>query len=106
MARREACCKPFLTWLAEVLLFVMNSKQRKTRAAIFSDPMPKTLPWDDIESLLKAIGCRVIEKGGSAVAFEKNGHMMHAHRPHPHNTVKLYVIKGARDFLDTIGEAP
>jgi hypothetical protein len=51
----------------------MNNKQRRTRDAIFSEPMPKTLPWDDIESLLKAAGCRVIEKGGSAVAFEKTG---------------------------------
>jgi hypothetical protein len=84
----------------------MNSKQRKTFDAIFTDPVSKTLPWDDIESLLKSIECRVIEKAGSAVAFEKNGQMMHAHRPHPQNTVKQYVVKAARDFLTKIGETP
>jgi hypothetical protein len=59
-----------------------------------------------IITALKSIGCRVIEKGGSAVAFEKNGQMMHAHRPHPQNTVKQYVVKAARDFLSKIGKIP
>jgi hypothetical protein len=95
-----------LTWKLAVLVFAMNSKQRKTLDVIFSDPVTKTMPWDDIESLLKSVGCRVIEKGGSAVAFEKAGQMMHAHRPHPQNTVKQYVVKAVRMFLSKIGETP
>ena len=89
-----------------MLLVCMNSKQRKTLDAIFADPVPKTMPWQDIESLFKAIGCRLIERGGSAVAFEKDGQMMHAHRPHPQNTVKQYVVMAARKFLSKIGETP
>ena len=72
--------------------------------AIFTDPVSKTLPWNDIESLFRSIGCRVIEKGGSAVAFEKDGQMVHVHRPHPQNTVKQYIVKAARNFLSKIGE--
>ena len=89
-----------------MLVFGMNSKQRKTLEAIFADPLSKTLPWDDIESLLMSIGCRLIKKGGSAVAFEKGGQMFHAHKPHPQNTVKQYVVKAARKFLSKIGETP
>jgi len=84
----------------------MNSRQRKTLDAIFTDPVSKTMPWKDIESLLKAVGCRLLEKGGSAVAFEKDGQMMHAHRPHPRNTVRQYVVIAARQFLSKIGETP
>jgi hypothetical protein len=42
----------------------MNSWQRKTREAIFSKPIPKTLLWNDIELLFKALGCAVIEGEG------------------------------------------
>ena len=89
-----------------MLLSIMNSKQRKTLDAIFADPVSKTMPWNDIESLLKSVGCRLIEKGGSAVAFEKDGQMMHAHRPHPQNTVKQYVVVAVRKFLSKIGAEP
>jgi hypothetical protein len=47
----------------------MHSRHRKTLAAIFSNPAPKTLVWADIESLLSAVGCEVIEGDGSRVRF-------------------------------------
>jgi len=84
----------------------MNKRQRKTREAIFSEHMPKTLPWDDIESLLKAVGCGLEEREGSAVVFDKGGKVFHAHRPHPQKEVKLYVIKEVRAYLERIGEKP
>jgi len=57
-------------------------------------------------SLLISVGCREIKKGGSAFAFAKNGHLFHAHKPHPQNTIKEYVVKGARRYLINIGEEP
>jgi len=84
----------------------MNSRQRKTLDVIFTDPASKTLPWDDLVSLLKSVGCRVIKKGGSAFGFEKNGQIFHAHKPHPQNTIKEHVVKGARRYLIKIGEMP
>ena len=52
-----------------MLFSIMNRKQRKTFEAVFSKRAPKTLPWDDIESLLKAVGCELEEREGSAVIF-------------------------------------
>ena len=89
-----------------MLVSGMNSKQRKTLEAIFSKRIPKTLPWDEIESLLKGVGCELEERGGSAVVFDKNGQVFHAHRPHPEKEVKAYVIKEVRAYLERIGEKP
>ncbi|MDL2316455.1 type II toxin-antitoxin system HicA family toxin [Desulfovibrio sp. OttesenSCG-928-A18] len=61
----------------------MNSKQRKTLAAIFSSPTRKNMVWADIESLLLAIGCEVVEGDGSRVAFLRDGQKADFHRPHP-----------------------
>jgi hypothetical protein len=33
-----------------------------------------TIDWDDIESLLIAVGCKVIEGSGSRVRFDHNSH--------------------------------
>jgi hypothetical protein len=93
----------------------MNSKQRKTLEAIFSKPMPKTLPWNDIESLFRAIGCRVIEGEGSRVSFrfilEREDKPAEAfredfHRPHPGKEARLYQVEAARKFLTRIGTLP
>ena len=84
----------------------MNSKQRKTLEAIFSKRIPKTLPWNDIESLLKAVGCELEEREGSAVIFDKDGKVLHAHRPHPQREVQPYVVKQVRVYLERIGEKP
>jgi len=98
--------KTLLTWKLAVLLSSMNKKQRKTLEAIFSKRIPKTLPWDDIESLLRAVGCEFEEREGSAAVFDKGGEVFHAHRPHPRREVRPYVIKEVRAYLERIGEKP
>ncbi|MDP2098106.1 MAG: type II toxin-antitoxin system HicA family toxin [Methylobacter sp.] len=77
----------------------MNSKQRKTLEAIFSEPVSGNLPWDRIEALLLAIGCNVVEGSGSSVMFEKNGRRAYFHRPHPQREALVYRIKAVREFL-------
>jgi predicted HicB family RNase H-like nuclease len=57
----------------------MNSKHRKTLDAIFTDPVNGNLPWDRIEALRMAVGCRIIEGTGSVVLFEKDGKRAHFH---------------------------
>src|SRR5438105_9832591 len=61
----------------------MNSKQRQTLADLFADPVSGTIRWSALESLLKAVGCRVIDGRGSRVKFERNGVIASFHRPHP-----------------------
>jgi hypothetical protein len=84
----------------------MNKRQRETLEAIFSEPVPKKLLWDDIESLLNAIGCKVKNRGGSKVGFGKDNEMLYAHRPHPQKEAKGYLIKKVKDFLISLGVTP
>jgi len=84
----------------------MNAKQRRTLAYVFTDPVSGTIKWAAIESLLKGIGCRVIEGRGSRVRFERNGVIASFHRPHPEPTAKHYQVRDARAFLSKLGVKP
>jgi hypothetical protein len=39
----------------------MNSKQRRTLEEVWAEPLNGSLEWGRIESLFRALGCRVIE---------------------------------------------
>lgn len=84
----------------------MNSKQRRTLAAIYRNPVSGTLSWADIESLLVSIGCKVVEGNGSRVTFNFEGNLTSFHRPHPEKEAKRYQVRDAREFLKRIGIEP
>ena len=84
----------------------MNSKQRRTLAAIFAEPVSGTIEWAAIESLFLAVGARLIEGRGSRVRFEKDGEVETFHRPHPTKEAKRYQVRAARAFLERIGVIP
>ena len=84
----------------------MNSKHKKTLEAIFSSPPPKGMPWDDIESLLMAVGAEMIEGSGSRVKFDLNGQTVSFHRPHNPKMARVYQIIIAREFLEDNGVKP
>lgn len=84
----------------------MNSKQKKTLAAVFANPVSGSIEWRDIENLLIAIGCQVIEGDGSRVRFNFNGAVASFHRPHPNKEAKRYQVREAREFLTQIGVRP
>jgi len=84
----------------------MNSKQRRTLEAVFADPVSGSLEWAAIESLLLAVGCRLIEGSGSRVRFELDGHVASFHRPHPAKEAKRYQVRDARSYLIAIGVKP
>ena len=84
----------------------MNSKQRKVLILVYKDPIPKSLEWLQIESLLLAVGAELIEGNGSRVRFHKDGIVATFHRPHSKKEVKPYQIKDARNFLIQLGIKP
>ena len=84
----------------------MNSRHRRTLAAVFADPVPGTIDWSAVEGLLVAAGARVIEGRGSRVRFECNGEVETFHRPHPAKEAKRYQVRAARAFLERIGVTP
>lgn len=68
----------------------MNSKHKKTLAAVFRNPVSGTIDWADIEALLIAAGAEVVEGSGSRVRFVKDGlfstSIAHTHVKKPRNT--------------------
>ena len=84
----------------------MNNRQRKTLVAIFSNPTPKTMAWEDIENLLLTIGCEVIEGDGSRVRFIRDDVIGYFHRPHPKKEAAPYQIRDVKTFLTKLGVEP
>ena len=84
----------------------MNSSQKKTLWLLFSEPVPATLAWSNIESLFRAVGARAIKGRGSRVRFELNGVIATFHRPHPRKEAKPYQVRDARRFLEQAGVKP
>ena len=84
----------------------MNSKHKKTLRAIFDTPPPKGMPWEDIESMLVAVGATVTEGSGSRVKFDLNGRTAAFHRPHKPKTARTYQIALVREFLEDNGVKP
>jgi hypothetical protein len=44
-------------------------------------PVPPTIEWASVESLLLSLGCKLVEGKGSAVRFTLNGVTAYFHRP-------------------------
>lgn len=84
----------------------MNSKQARTLAAIFTDPVSASIEWAAIESLLLGIGCECVEGSGSRVRFVKDGKVENFHRPHPAKEAKRYQVRTARLYLIRLGVTP
>jgi HicA toxin of bacterial toxin-antitoxin, len=84
----------------------VNSKHRRTLEAIWADPVNGNLEWGRIESLLTALGCRVVEGPGSSVTFEWQGRRATFHRPHPGKEALRYRVKATRELLERMGIKP
>ena len=81
----------------------MNSKQRRTLAKIFQRPTPADLRWDDIESLLGAVGAILSLGSGSRDHIDLHGRTTTVHRPHPKPEVNHATVRLLRRFLESVG---
>jgi hypothetical protein len=84
----------------------MNGKHKRTLKLVFAEPVSGTMAWADIESLLAAAGCRIVEGSGSRVRFAMGDQIATFHRPHPAKEAKRYQVREAREFLIRIGVQP
>lgn len=84
----------------------MNSKQRRTLEALFTDPVSGAIPWADVERLLVSVGCTVVEGSGSRVRFVRDAEVETFHRPHPTKEAKRYQVRAARAYLRRLGVEP
>lgn len=77
----------------------MNKKQRKIYDAIFATPIRRNIIWNDVVSLVEALGGTVIQGDGSRVRFSLNDISLNIHSPHPQKELKRYQVKAVRAFL-------
>ena len=84
----------------------MNSKHRKTLAAIYSRPTMGGIVFSDIEALIRSLGGEVLEREGSRVKIALGGHEWRCHRPHPGKEARRYQVEEARELLERAGVKP
>lgn len=80
----------------------INSKRKRLIDKIFRNPKPTDIRYEEVKSLLIALGAKPSEKGktsGSRVAFFYMGKIFLLHKPHPESTLGPAVIQCIKDFL-------
>lgn len=87
----------------------MNNKHILTLAKIYQRPTPADIRWQDIISLLEAVGVEISQGSGSRVRLKKGVEKvekMVIHRPHPSPGTGKNTVRDIAKFLETIGIVP
>ena len=84
----------------------MNSRHKRTLAAIYEEPTRANVAWADIESLFHAVGAEVSEGSGSRMRVSLGGVRAVSHRPHPRPETDRGALRSVRSFLGSAGVAP
>jgi hypothetical protein len=84
----------------------MNKRQRRTLARIFEQPTRSDVRWEELESLMRALGTQQHECAGSRGRFVLDGSILNLHRPHPKPELRKYAVEDVRDFLAAHGIEP
>jgi hypothetical protein len=81
----------------------MNNAQQKTLSRIQEKPTRGDIRWDELRSLLMALGAEIYQGGGSRVQFVLRSKVLRIHQPHPKKELKKYPVEAVRDFLVNTG---
>lgn len=84
----------------------MNKRQGRTLARIFERPTRSDLRWDELASLLRALGAEEHKGAGSRVRFVLGRSILSLHRPHPKPELRKYAVEDVRGFLAARGIVP
>ena len=84
----------------------MNKKHRATLDEIFKKPIKSGIKWNDIESMLVALGAKISDGRGSRIRIELNNEDAVFHRPHPRKETDKGAIASMRRFLENAGVKP
>ncbi len=77
----------------------MSHKHENLLRTIFQDPVKGTLPWRDVESLLRHLGADLESLSGTRVRVRLNGAEGHLHRPHGGNELGRQEVLHLREYL-------
>ena len=81
----------------------MRRKHRRTLAAILETPTRSGIRWEDIESLLLALGAELEERAGSRIGVRLELHFAVFHRPHPRPEASKDLVEAVRHLLSEVG---
>ena len=84
----------------------MKKRNQKTLELIFARPTSGNIKWSDIESLLKGLGEKIIEREGSRVGVVLFGEIQVFHRPHPSPDTDKGAVAAIRKWLERNGVKP
>lgn len=87
----------------------MMSRKEKLMARFLTKP--KDFTYDELKRLLKGFGYEETDSthtGGSRITFynEETKSTIKAHRPHPDNKIKRYILDQVEEELTRIGVLP
>lgn len=83
----------------------VRKKHRSSLDAIYRKPVPADLSWDDVVSLIEAVGGKVTNSGGSARIVEINGGVNVFHEPHGPQMGRG-MVRRVRSILERAGVRP
>jgi len=78
-------------------------KHEKILIKLQQKPIPASIDWRDVESLIKSLGTKCKEGTGSRVTFVLNGVVATFHRPHGSAKTDKGAIKSVLSFLKNTG---
>lgn len=84
----------------------MKRKHAKTLSLIFSRPVSGNIKWQEIESLLVALGAETVEREGSRLEIYLFGVVRVFHRPHPSPDTDKGAVASIRKWLKENGVTP
>ncbi|MBE0503553.1 MAG: type II toxin-antitoxin system HicA family toxin [Desulfuromonadales bacterium] len=84
----------------------MKRKHAKTLSLIFSRPVSGNIKWQEIESLLVALGAETVEREGSRLEIYLFGVVRVFHRPHPSPDTDKGAVASIRKWLEENGVTP
>lgn len=82
----------------------LNNKQQNTLDSIRKNPVLKTIKWNDVESLVIALGGKIEQGNGSRVRIVIYDMSLNIHTPHPGNELKPYQVRSVRKLLSDAGD--
>ena len=84
----------------------MKRKHTKTLSLLFSRPVSGNIKWQEIESLLVALGAETVEREGSRLEIYLFGVVRVFHRPHPSPDTDKGAVASIRKWLEENGVTP
>ena len=84
----------------------LNKKHKQTLQLIFERPTSATVKWNEVVSLIRALGGELNHRGktsGSRIGIIFKERKAVLHKPHPANVMKKGSVESFREFLKSCG---